>query len=115
MFASVRGPRETALFPSAQAPEASTSGPFAPGQPENNAPALCAIRDSAEQGHPVQSGQPASWRLIEDPMLLIVGAVVVLIAGAILPRIRAPGGANGKGLGWMSARWLAQHRASQSP
>jgi hypothetical protein len=48
-------------------------------------------------------------------MLLIVGAVVVLIAVAIIPRMRAPGGVNASTLGWMSEQWLAEHRASHQP
>jgi hypothetical protein len=48
-------------------------------------------------------------------MLLIVGAVIVLIAVVIIiPRMRVPGGVNASTLGWMSDRWLAEHRASHS-
>jgi hypothetical protein len=46
-------------------------------------------------------------------MLLSVGAVVILIALAIIARIRATGGVNT--LGWMSEHWLAEYRASNSP
>jgi hypothetical protein len=47
-------------------------------------------------------------------MLLIVGAVIVLIAVAIIPRMRVPGTVNGSTLGWMSEQWLAEHRAAHS-
>ncbi len=49
-------------------------------------------------------------------MLFIVGAVVALVAAAaaIIPRIEVPGGVNAAPLGWMSERWLAEHRASHS-
>ena len=47
-------------------------------------------------------------------MLFIVGIVVVLIAVVIIPRMRVPGGINAGNLGWMSERWLAEHRASHS-
>ena len=46
-------------------------------------------------------------------MLLISGAVVVVIAVAIISRVRVPHGVNT--LGWMSEQWLADHRASHSP
>lgn len=44
-------------------------------------------------------------------MLLMVGAVVVMVAVAIIPRKRVPGGVRTGTLGWMSERWLAEHRA----
>ena len=47
-------------------------------------------------------------------MLLIVGLVMALIAVVIIPRMRVPGGVNSVNLGWMSERWLAEHRASHS-
>jgi hypothetical protein len=47
-------------------------------------------------------------------MLFIVGVVIVLITVVIIPRMRVPGGVNSANLGWMSERWLAEHRASRS-
>jgi hypothetical protein len=47
-------------------------------------------------------------------MLLIIGVVIVLIAVAVIPRLRVPGGVNAAHLGWMSEHWLAEHRASHS-
>jgi hypothetical protein len=47
-------------------------------------------------------------------MLLIVGAFVMLSAVVIISRMRVPGGVNGRTLGWMSDKWLAEHRASHS-
>jgi hypothetical protein len=47
-------------------------------------------------------------------MLFIVGVVIVLIAVVVIPRMRVPGGVNPANLGWMSERWLAEHRASHS-
>ena len=48
-------------------------------------------------------------------MWFILGAVVVLIAVRIIvSRMRVPGGVNSADLGWMSAQWLAEHRASHS-
>jgi hypothetical protein len=47
-------------------------------------------------------------------MLFIVGVVVTLIAVVIIPRMRVPGGVDSSDLGWMSERWLAEHRASHS-
>ena len=47
-------------------------------------------------------------------MLLIVGAVIVLIAVVIIPRMGVPGSINGSTLGWMSEHWLAEHRAAHS-
>ena len=47
------------------------------------------------------------------PMWLII---VFFIAGAALligSRLRVPGGVNPAHLGWMSAQWLAEYRASQ--
>jgi hypothetical protein len=42
--------------------------------------------------------------------------IVLFIAGAALviaSRFRVPGGVNPADLGWMSAQWLAEYRASQ--
>ena len=50
----------------------------------------------------------------EHHMLFIVGAVIVLIAVGIVPRMRLPGGVKPADLGWMSEDWLAEHRASHS-
>ena len=47
-------------------------------------------------------------------MLLILGVVIVLIAVAIVPRMRVPGGVNSANLGWMSEQWLTEHRTSHS-
>ncbi|HEU5257160.1 MAG TPA: hypothetical protein VFU28_14305 [Vicinamibacterales bacterium] len=47
-------------------------------------------------------------------MLLIVGVVIVLIAVVVIPKMRVPGGVNASTLGWMSDKWLAEHRASHS-
>jgi hypothetical protein len=47
-------------------------------------------------------------------MLFIVGILLVLIAVVIIPGMRVPGGVNSTNLGWMSERWLAEHRASHS-
>lgn len=47
-------------------------------------------------------------------MLFIVGVVIVLIAVVIILMMRAPGGANSANLGYMSERWLAEHRTSRS-
>jgi hypothetical protein len=48
-------------------------------------------------------------------MLFIVGVVIVLIAFVIILGMRVRGGVNSANLGWMSERWLAEHRASHSP
>ena len=45
-------------------------------------------------------------------MLLIIGILITLTAGVIIPRVRVPGGVNVAKLGWMSQEWLAEHRAS---
>jgi len=42
--------------------------------------------------------------------------IVLFIAGAALligSRLQVPGGVNPGDLGWMSAQWLAEYRASQ--
>jgi hypothetical protein len=48
-------------------------------------------------------------------MLLIFGVLATLVAVALIFRARVPGGVNGAGLGWVSQRWLAEHRASNAP
>jgi hypothetical protein len=50
-----------------------------------------------------------------EHMLLIFGVLVILVAAALIFRARVPGGVNGAQLGWMSQRWLAEHRASNAP
>jgi hypothetical protein len=47
-------------------------------------------------------------------MAFIVGVVIALVAAAVIPRTRVPGGVNAAHLGWMSEQWLAEHRASHS-
>jgi hypothetical protein len=47
-------------------------------------------------------------------MLLIGGAVVVAIAVAVIHRLRVAGGEHAGTHGWMSERWLAEHRATHS-
>jgi hypothetical protein len=45
------------------------------------------------------------WLII---LLFIVGAAVVVGS-----KLRVPGGVHPEHLGWMSAQWLAEYRASQ--
>ena len=47
-------------------------------------------------------------------MQLIFGAVFVLIAVVIVPRLRVPNGVSGGALGFMSEQWLAEYRGSHS-
>jgi hypothetical protein len=71
----------------------------------------CAIDNSGEQLYSLQSGDGRWWRHVENHMLLIVGAVIVLIAVVIIPRMRVSGGMNASTLGWMSEQWA--RRASR--
>jgi len=48
-------------------------------------------------------------------MLLIVGAVIVLSAVVIIPRMQVSDVMTASTPGWMSEKWLAEHRASHSP
>jgi hypothetical protein len=50
--------------------------------------------------------------LLTTMWLTIIG-LIALAAAAIGFRLRVPGGVNSQDLGWMSARWLAEQRASQ--
>jgi hypothetical protein len=56
----------------------------------------------------------AAGAISRTHMLLIFGALIVLIAVVIIPRIRVPGSGNGSTLGWISEQWLAEHRAAHS-
>ena len=47
-------------------------------------------------------------------MLFIVGIITTLIVLVIIRTARVPGGVNATDLGWMSAQWLAEQRASHS-
>ena len=63
------------------------------------------------------SATVVEWRWsrhIESYMLLMVGAVIVVITVVIILRIRVPSGVNASPLGYMSERWLAEHRSSHS-
>jgi len=53
-----------------------------------------------------------TW-LRREPMPFILG-IVVLVALVIIPKMRVARGVNAADLGWMSERWLAEYRASQS-
>ena len=46
-------------------------------------------------------------------MLFVVGAIVVLIALVVAPRMQVGHGTNADTLGWMSQRWLNEDRASR--
>ena len=50
-----------------------------------------------------------------NPMLFIVGLVIVSATVVVYSRMRVPGGVNAAPLGWMSEQWLAEHRASHAP
>ena len=69
---------------------------------------------TAENGSIRYSEGDGRRRRLENHMLLIFGAVIVLIAVVIIPGIRVPGSVNGSTLGWMSEQWLAEHRAAHS-
>ena len=45
-------------------------------------------------------------------MLFVVGAIVVLVALVVVPRLQMGNGANAHALGWMSDQWLNEYRAS---
>ena len=45
-------------------------------------------------------------------MLFVAGAIIVLIALLLVPRIQVGVGANAHTLGWMSDQWLNEYRAS---
>jgi hypothetical protein len=48
-------------------------------------------------------------------MLFLVGVGIVLLAVALIHRMgMPPAGVESPNLGWMSERWLAEHRASHS-
>ena len=52
-----------------------------------------------------------AWHRIKTMLFTI--AVLTAVGGALLiHRVRAAGRANQANLGWMSAQWLAEHRAS---
>ena len=45
-------------------------------------------------------------------MLFVVGAIVVLIALALVPRLQVGNDTSAHALGWMSEQWLNECRAS---
>jgi hypothetical protein len=49
-----------------------------------------------------------------ESMLFTLTIVILLIAGLIISRMRLTRSGNSANLGWMSERWLAEHRASHS-
>jgi len=75
---------------------------------------LCAVENSAEHVQSIQFAVARRGARSKTHMLLIVGAVVVLSGVVIISRMRVPGGVNARTLGWMSDKWLAEHRASHS-
>jgi hypothetical protein len=46
-------------------------------------------------------------------MLFVVGAIIVLVALVLVPRLQVGNGTNADALGWMSQQWLDEYRASQ--
>jgi urea transporter len=47
-------------------------------------------------------------------MLLIAGGIIVWIGVLIISRLRAARDVSASTIGWMSERWLVEHRASHS-
>ena len=45
-------------------------------------------------------------------MLIIIVGIVLLLAVVFIATMRVPGRVKSPNLGWMSERWLAEHRAS---
>ncbi len=45
-------------------------------------------------------------------MLIIIAVLVTLTVVALIPTVWVPATVNASKLGWMSERWLAEHRAS---
>jgi len=45
-------------------------------------------------------------------MLFVAGAIILWIALVLVPRIQVGTGTNAHTLGWMSAQWLNEYRAS---
>jgi hypothetical protein len=74
----------------------------------------CAIENSGAQVYSLEFVDDPRWSQIENHMLLIVGAVIVLIAVVIMSGMRGPGSMHAGNHGWMSERWLAEQRASHS-
>jgi hypothetical protein len=74
----------------------------------------CAMENSGAQVYSIQFLDDPRWSHIENHMLLIVGAVIVLIAVVTLFRMRRRGRMDPRNHGWMSERWLAEQRASDS-
>jgi hypothetical protein len=72
------------------------------------------VRTAENSSVRYSQGDGRCGRHLENHMLLIVGAVIVLIAVVIIPRMGVPGSMNGSTLGWMSEHWLAEHRAAHS-
>jgi hypothetical protein len=74
----------------------------------------CAMENSGAKVYSLQFVDDRRWSHIENHMLLILGAVIVLIAEVIISRMRGPGRRDARNHGWMSERWLAEQRASDS-
>ena len=47
-------------------------------------------------------------------MLLLTVLVIGVVAASVIPRLRVCGTLNSAPLGWMSERWVAEHRISHS-
>ena len=77
-------------------------------------PVRCAQAHRQLFGRSATIDTPKEVLIRRKPMLFILGAVIALIAAAAIPKLRVPGGVNSAHLGWMSERWLAEHRASHS-
>jgi hypothetical protein len=45
-------------------------------------------------------------------MLFVAGAIIVLIALVVVPRMQMGYGTEAHSLGWMSQQWLNEYRAS---
>ena len=75
--------------------------------------AVCTSAQTVTVGRvSIQIRRPARG---DNHMLFIAGVGIVLLAVAIIHRMgMPPSGVEPPNLGWMSERWLAEHRASHS-
>ena len=76
----------------------------------------CAVRWRTAERRSIrlQCVDDPRWSHAENHMLLIVGAVILLIAVVIIFRMWRRGRMDARNHGWMSERWLAEQRASDS-
>ena len=102
----------TALFSSGQRGPGVRHDRRGAAPPNRETPGMCTTAQTRTAKAGTLLARQRDLPARREHMLLIIGLLLTVIAAALIYRARVPGGVNEAQLGWVSERWLAEHRAS---